>query len=143
MELAKHYLLATGTITMDQELETRLSAGLAEAKWPGRCQTIADPSYPSTSWHLDGAHTVESLECCMSWYMSPDVGLTTNAQLSVTLHISLWFFLNVDRQTRWKTCADIQLYQWSCRAVIPGHHIETGCCKRSATWATVEGDGPI
>jgi folylpolyglutamate synthase len=91
VELAKRYLLATGTTTIDQELETRLSAGLAEAKWPGRCQTVADPSYPSTSWHLDGAHTVESLECCMSWYMSPDVGLTTNAQLSVLLHISSWF----------------------------------------------------
>jgi folylpolyglutamate synthase len=91
VELAKRYLLATGTTTTDQELETRLSAGLAEAKWPGRCQTVADPSYPSTSWHLDGAHTVESLECCMSWYMSPDVGLTTNAQLSVLLHISSWF----------------------------------------------------
>ncbi|KAL0949395.1 hypothetical protein HGRIS_009459 [Hohenbuehelia grisea] len=49
--------------------------GLVNAKWPGRCQAVLDPKYPQTSWYLDGAHTVESLDCCMQWFVSPGVGI--------------------------------------------------------------------
>lgn len=48
---------------------------LQEAKWPGRCQMVSDPAQPSTVWFLDGAHTVESLDCCMQWFVSPDAAL--------------------------------------------------------------------
>ncbi|KAG9317445.1 FolC bifunctional protein [Chiua virens] len=48
-------------------------AGLKNTKWPGRCQTVSDPVYPSTTWHLDGAHTVESLKCCIEWFGDPRV----------------------------------------------------------------------
>lgn len=51
--------------------------GLKNAKWPGRCQTVADPNHNSTTWFLDGAHTIESLECCIQWFVSPDVGLNS------------------------------------------------------------------
>lgn len=40
---------------------------LQNARWPGRCQTVIDPKNPSTTWYLDGAHTVESLTCCGDW----------------------------------------------------------------------------
>ncbi|EIW82321.1 FolC bifunctional protein [Coniophora puteana RWD-64-598 SS2] len=51
--------------------------GLETAAWPGRCQTVADPNakYSKTTWYLDGAHTVESLDCCMEWFVQPGVGL--------------------------------------------------------------------
>jgi len=48
---------------------------LKETKWPGRCQTVIDPKRKNVTWYLDGAHTVESLECCMQWFVSPGVGL--------------------------------------------------------------------
>jgi folylpolyglutamate synthase len=49
--------------------------GLEKTRWPGRCQTVTDPKHPNTTWFLDGAHTVESLDCCMQWFFHPDVGL--------------------------------------------------------------------
>lgn len=49
--------------------------GLVATKWPGRCQSIADPVHRNTVWNLDGAHTAESLDCCMEWYVSAGIGL--------------------------------------------------------------------
>ncbi|KAI5123423.1 hypothetical protein M0805_006128 [Coniferiporia weirii] len=49
--------------------------GLENARWPGRCQTVPDPSHDGITWFLDGAHTVDSLECCVQWFLSPGVGL--------------------------------------------------------------------
>ena len=43
--------------------------GLEKAKWPGRCQEVKDPGFTKTTWFLDGAHTVESLDCCMEWFI--------------------------------------------------------------------------
>ncbi|EGG01471.1 uncharacterized protein MELLADRAFT_39127 [Melampsora larici-populina 98AG31] len=42
--------------------------GLKATKWPGRCQVIQDPSKPSITWSLDGAHTEESVACCGTWW---------------------------------------------------------------------------
>jgi hypothetical protein len=74
VELARHYVQATGVVPSG-DLESLIMTGLLEAKWPGRCQTIQDPSHSDTRWFLDGAHTVESLECCIKWYMSPGSAL--------------------------------------------------------------------
>lgn len=53
---------------------------LESARWPGRCQTVIDPTSSSqsrkgkgkTTWYLDGAHTVESLDCCSEWVFSSE-----------------------------------------------------------------------
>lgn len=46
--------------------------GLERTRWPGRCQVVEDGKVdggePSLKWYLDGAHTVESVECCGEWY---------------------------------------------------------------------------
>ncbi|KNZ74796.1 Folylpolyglutamate synthase [Termitomyces sp. J132] len=55
--------------------ETFVTA-LRKTRWPGRCQTIVDPNRDNVTWYLDGAHTVESLECCIQWFASPLVGLS-------------------------------------------------------------------
>lgn len=61
---------------------------LKSARWPGRCQTVVDPSSSSpsrkgkgkTTWYLDGAHTVESLTCCSEWVFAPNtMGLKKKA----------------------------------------------------------------
>lgn len=49
--------------------------GLEKARWPGRCQTVPDPHDEKTTWFLDGAHTIESLDYCIQWFVSPGVGL--------------------------------------------------------------------
>ena len=59
------------------DLPESFKHGLATAKWPGRCQTIIDPIRSGVTWYLDGAHTVESLECCMQWFGSPGVAVVT------------------------------------------------------------------
>lgn len=43
---------------------------LENTRWPGRCQTIQDRSErrQKVTWHLDGAHTVESLVLCGEWF---------------------------------------------------------------------------
>lgn len=53
------------------DISPLLRAGLEETRWPGRCQTIVDqhPDRKGVAWHLDGAHTVESLQCCAEWFI--------------------------------------------------------------------------
>ncbi|KAH9947242.1 Mur ligase [Amylocystis lapponica] len=48
---------------------------LKVTKWPGRCHTVQDPDHASITWFLDGAHTHESLDCCIQWFVSPEVAL--------------------------------------------------------------------
>jgi hypothetical protein len=59
--------------------------GLRSTKWPGRCQAVPDPRRMNTTWFLDGAHTVESLECCMQWFVSPGVGLQSELPTCVSV----------------------------------------------------------
>ena len=51
---------------------------LERAKWPGRCQTVVDPEHERTVWFLDGAHTLESLDCCVQWFVAPYTALRTD-----------------------------------------------------------------
>ena len=59
----------------DQSLPESFRQGLVSTKWPGRCQTVKDPRRADFTWYLDGAHTLESLECCASWFVTPGVGI--------------------------------------------------------------------
>ncbi|RHY84676.1 hypothetical protein DYB26_014106 [Aphanomyces astaci] len=43
--------------------------GLNQAFWPGRSQTIEDP-LSTAVFHVDGAHTPLSIECCAHWFDS-------------------------------------------------------------------------
>lgn len=56
-------------------LPTSFMDGLKNAHWPGRCQTVPDSKLGAMTWFLDGAHTQESLACCLEWFVSPAVGL--------------------------------------------------------------------
>lgn len=49
------------------ELPRPFQEALATCSWPGRCQII---NYPRISFYLDGAHTKESMENCLEWYLS-------------------------------------------------------------------------
>jgi folylpolyglutamate synthase len=50
-------------------------SALERTRWPGRCQSVIDPTSTDTrrtTWFLDGAHTVESLTSCGEWVFSKD-----------------------------------------------------------------------
>lgn len=39
--------------------------GLKNTNWPGRCQTLVKNG---KTYYLDGAHTIESIYCCLEWF---------------------------------------------------------------------------
>ncbi|KOX79374.1 Folylpolyglutamate synthase, mitochondrial [Melipona quadrifasciata] len=43
----------------------KIAVGLASCKWPGRMQILRSSV---GDFFLDGAHTIESIECCISWF---------------------------------------------------------------------------
>ncbi|KAH9360510.1 hypothetical protein HPB48_018329 [Haemaphysalis longicornis] len=46
---------------------TKLMAkGLEQCRWPGRCQVV--PAGPGLTLYLDGAHTEDSINCCVRWW---------------------------------------------------------------------------
>lgn len=53
------------------DLPAAAAAGLRDAFWPGRCQVVptAGPTY-----YLDGAHTIESIQCAVRWFMEAGHG---------------------------------------------------------------------
>ena len=78
VHLAKKFLSVQASETFTEDLPAAFVDGLQATKWPGRCQTVIDPSHARTTWFLDGAHTLESLDCCMQWYASPDIALRSS-----------------------------------------------------------------
>ena len=75
MELSRVFLGSQANVTSDGVLPEPSKQGLSKTHWPGRCQTVQDPTYPKTTWFLDRAHTRESLEYSIKWFVSPDTVL--------------------------------------------------------------------
>jgi len=73
--LSQKFLELKGSTTPQKALPGIFIEGLKAARWPGRCQTVSDPTFPLIVWFLDGAHKVESLECCIEWFASPTAAL--------------------------------------------------------------------
>lgn len=43
----------------------KIATALSTCAWPGRQQTLRGTSF---DFYLDGAHTLESMDCCISWF---------------------------------------------------------------------------
>ncbi|XP_078045527.1 folylpolyglutamate synthase 1 isoform X2 [Augochlora pura] len=43
----------------------KIAIGLSSCKWPGRMQIMKSSI---GNFYLDGAHTIESIQCCISWF---------------------------------------------------------------------------
>ncbi|KAI0660921.1 FolC bifunctional protein [Cubamyces menziesii] len=78
VHLAKKFLTLRTGEAFGEDLPSTFVEGLQSTKWPGRCQTVTDPAHEKTTWFLDGAHTLESLDCCMQWFVSPDAALRSS-----------------------------------------------------------------
>ena len=54
--------------TMNQTpLPPEFVRGLENVRWPGRCETRKEANI---TWHIDGGHTLESIEAAAKWYAS-------------------------------------------------------------------------
>lgn len=86
VHLAKVFLREKESVIVDDLPDTFVEA-LEATRWPGRCQMVQDLQDPHITWFLDGAHTVESLNCCIQWFVSLDVALryTTSSPLRVLI----------------------------------------------------------
>lgn len=83
IHLARSFLRSRTSLSSDEVLTDDFVRGLENARWPGRCQTVPDPAFSNTTWYLDGAHTMESLECCIQWFVNPGVGLQADVGYSI------------------------------------------------------------
>ncbi|KAH8118386.1 tetrahydrofolylpolyglutamate synthase [Phellopilus nigrolimitatus] len=75
VHLTQEFLRQKAPLLSTPSMSAAFIEGLKKARLPGRCQTVPDPSHEGTTWFLDGAHTIDSLECCMQWFFSPSAGL--------------------------------------------------------------------
>lgn len=99
VNLVQTFLQSQESIEPQQPLPQSYVEGLKNVKWPGRCQTVHDPKHANTTWFLDGAHTIESLDCCVRWFVSPGIGLTINPS-SLVLYLSdLHFYFSNGSRT--------------------------------------------
>ena len=73
--MVEEFLKVKASLLAPTTLSEAFVKGLENARWPGRCQEVVDPTHPGTTWYLDGAHTKDSLEFCAAWFFSPKVGL--------------------------------------------------------------------
>ncbi len=86
VHLARRFLKEQAQIEPEAEsLSPAYVQALKNAKWPGRCQTVVDPKHPQQTWFLDGAHTLESLDCCVEWFVDPSTALRTDASYVLSL----------------------------------------------------------
>jgi len=58
------------------ELPTEFVRGLEEVRWAGRCDVRREKN---VAWHLDGGHTLESIEVTGRWFAEQIVSATTTA----------------------------------------------------------------
>ena len=65
--LASHFLSVThrGEAARDRVVSETIVRGLERTEWPGRSQTVVKDR---VNFHLDGAHTEESIEACVQWF---------------------------------------------------------------------------
>lgn len=60
-----HTSIQDPTVTTHIELPPQFIKGLEQVRWSGRCETRREKN---VSWHIDGAHTLESIEVTGSWF---------------------------------------------------------------------------
>ncbi|CCM04792.1 uncharacterized protein FIBRA_06985 [Fibroporia radiculosa] len=120
VHLAKFFLHAQAGM-QENTLSEAFVEGLKNTKWPGRCQTVSDPKRANLTWFLDGAHTKESLECCMQWFVSPDAALrATGAETRA----SRVFIFNCTNGRSGNTLLDIVNKEITTQLHLFGNQIE-------------------
>ncbi|KAI8937990.1 hypothetical protein NX059_005666 [Plenodomus lindquistii] len=85
------------------ELPPKFVRGLEEVRWPGRCEVRRERSI---AWHIDGAHTLESIHVTGQWFSEQ----IASASLKVTRHNRIPRILIFNQQTRDASALATALY---------------------------------
>lgn len=75
VHVARIFLREKENAEPKEVLSEAFVGGLERTRWPGRCQTVPDTKNAYLTWFLDGAHTLESLDCCVKWFVTPEIAL--------------------------------------------------------------------
>ncbi|UJR30505.1 hypothetical protein I4U23_018036 [Adineta vaga] len=90
IQLAFHWLNARGDQSYEKlmaaPLSTQVLQGLATCRWSGRNEIVETNS---ATYYLDGAHTIESIDQCKTWFMN-----CTLKQETSTRNILLFYCSN-------------------------------------------------
>ncbi|KAK3069481.1 hypothetical protein LTS18_000318, partial [Coniosporium uncinatum] len=62
-------------------LPPKFKQGLEQVSWPGRCEIRREPA-SNIAWHVDGAHTLESIEVAGRWFAEQVSASTSHAKTS-------------------------------------------------------------
>lgn len=76
VQIASTHLLALGhpPPLPTSPLPAEFIRGLKEVRWPGRCEIRRERNL---NWHIDSAHTVESIQAASTWFASQLPGSTS------------------------------------------------------------------
>ena len=88
---ASHHLSINGSHQDRNVLTQEFLTGLANCTWPGRCHTLTrEVDGVKIKYFLDGAHTYESINTCLSWYKDASCQeLTVNGNSSDRQQLSV------------------------------------------------------
>ena len=68
LAIAKSFLSSHGIDMSTPESQVCIRKGLVSVSWPGRCDTRTDTTNANVTWHIDGGHTLESIELAGKWF---------------------------------------------------------------------------
>jgi folylpolyglutamate synthase len=88
-----HTSIPDPTSTAHINLPAEFIRGLEQVRWPGRCQIIREENL---TWHIDGAHTLESIEVTGRWFAEQ----IASAASPTTLQSKVPRILIFNQQTR-------------------------------------------
>ncbi|KAH6620232.1 Mur ligase [Boeremia exigua] len=74
-----HTAIPDPTTTAHIELPAQFIAGLEQIRWSGRCEVRRENN---VAWHIDGAHTLESIEVTGRWFAEQIASVTKSAASS-------------------------------------------------------------
>lgn len=77
-------------------LPAEFRRGLEQVRWPGRCEIRREPG---VAWHIDGAHTLDSIEVAGRWF-AEEIAASSSASSTTTPASSKPRILIFNQQTR-------------------------------------------
>ncbi|KAF4546074.1 Folylpolyglutamate synthetase [Lasiodiplodia theobromae] len=78
-------------------LPAEFRRGLEQVRWPGRCEIRREPG---VAWHIDGAHTLDSIEVAGRWFAEEIAASSSSASSTTTSASSKPRILIFNQQTR-------------------------------------------
>ncbi|CAI6335985.1 unnamed protein product [Periconia digitata] len=86
-----HTSIPDPTKTPHIDLPSQFIRGLESVRWPGRCEVRREPEI---AWHIDGGHTLESIEVTGRWF-AEQMALSKASPISSTPRVLIF-----NQQTR-------------------------------------------